>query len=159
MRNAGHNVTATIRYEEDEGGITGDAEKIAELEAADMIIFSLNTNSGDYSNGDADPQAWNDITTPIIMMSPWIMRTRSGRQAWVDSDSADKEGIAPSSTMNATVPGHPIFAGVLDGNDQYIHNTHLGDRMRALNMTNNSGQTLATPMGYFKPCVRKWIVG
>ena len=117
MRNAGHNVTATIRYEEDEGGITGDAEKIAELEAADMIIFSLNTNSGDYSNGDADPQAWNDITKPIIMMSPWIMRTRSGRQAWVDSDSADKEGIAPSSTMNATVPGHPIFAGVLDGND------------------------------------------
>jgi hypothetical protein len=61
-----------------------DDAKIAALEAADLIIVSRNSNSGDYDDGDEIAQ-WNAITTPIINSSTHIVR--SSRWKWVDSTS------------------------------------------------------------------------
>jgi hypothetical protein len=61
-----------------------DDAKIAALNAADLIIVSRNSNSGDYDDGD-EPVQWNAITTPIILSSTHIVR--SSRWKWVDSTS------------------------------------------------------------------------
>ena len=59
-----------------------DDDKIAALNAADLIIVSRNSNSGDYDDGD-EPTQWNAVTTPIINSSTHIVR--SSRWKWVDS--------------------------------------------------------------------------
>jgi hypothetical protein len=61
-----------------------DDAKIAALNAADLIIVSRNSNSGDFDDGDEVAQ-WNSITTPIILSSTHIVR--SSRWKWVDSTS------------------------------------------------------------------------
>jgi hypothetical protein len=61
---------------------TLDDDKIAALNAADLIIVSRNSNSGDYNNDDEVAQ-WNAVTTPLILSSTHIVR--SSRWKWVDS--------------------------------------------------------------------------
>jgi len=61
---------------------TLDDDKIAALNAADLIIVSRNSNSGDYDDDDEIAQ-WNAITTPLILSSTHIVR--SSRWNWVNS--------------------------------------------------------------------------
>jgi len=75
---AGYKVDYTPGWEE------LDDAKIAALEAADLIIVSRNSNSGDFDDGDEVAQ-WNAVTTPIILSSTHIVR--SSRWKWVDSTS------------------------------------------------------------------------
>jgi hypothetical protein len=84
---------------------TLDADKIAALNAADLIIISRNSNSGDYDD-DAEPTQWNSITTPIINCSTHVVR--SSRWLWVDSTTI------PNTTpmMEIVAAGHLVFAGV-----------------------------------------------
>ncbi|MBL7184700.1 MAG: hypothetical protein ISS70_00110 [Phycisphaerae bacterium] len=50
-----------------------DDDKIAALNAADLVIISRTTNSGDYNGGD-EPTQWNSITTPMIVSSTHLVR-------------------------------------------------------------------------------------
>jgi hypothetical protein len=59
-----------------------DDAKIATLNAADLIIVSRNSNSGDYDDGE-EPTQWNSVTTPIILSSTHIVR--SSRWKWLDT--------------------------------------------------------------------------
>ncbi|MFH1882892.1 MAG: LamG-like jellyroll fold domain-containing protein [Planctomycetota bacterium] len=59
-----------------------DDDKIAALNAADLVIVSRNSNSGDYDDGD-EPTQWNSVTTPIILSSTHIVR--SSRWKWLDT--------------------------------------------------------------------------
>jgi hypothetical protein len=61
-----------------------DDAKIAALNAADLVIISRCSNSGDY-NSDEEPTQWNSVTTPMINSSTHLMR--SSRWKWVDSTS------------------------------------------------------------------------
>jgi len=67
-----------------------DDEKIATLNAADLVIVSRNSNSGDYDDDDEIAQ-WNAITSPLILSSTHIVR--NSRWNWVDS--ADILNLAP----------------------------------------------------------------
>ena len=91
---------------------TLDDDKIAALNAADLIIISRNTDSGSYDDGSEVAQ-WNSISTPIMMQVAHIMR--SSRWKWLDTtNTADTV-----ATMKAVQPGHPIFSGVsLDANNE-----------------------------------------
>ncbi len=105
----GHTVDLSFRNQE---GRTLDATKIAALNAADLIIISRDTDSGNYDDGD-EPTQWNSIETPIIMQVAHIYR--SSRWRWMDSTSTS----STTADMLAVLPGHPIFAGVaLDANNQ-----------------------------------------
>jgi len=75
----GHTVDYNGRYWR-----TLDNDKIAALNAADLIIVSRNSNSGDYDDGDEVAQ-WNSVTTPIILQAMHIIR--SSRWRWLDSTS------------------------------------------------------------------------
>jgi hypothetical protein len=82
-----------------------DADKIAELEAADLIIASRGMSTDRY---DGDTTVWNSLSTPIICTNAWMIR--SSRWVWMNSTSANKDAGAPF--LLALEPTHPIFAGV-----------------------------------------------
>jgi len=104
--------TVNLDFRNTEGRTLNDA-KIEALNAADLIIISRDTNSGDYANGNA-PTQWNAIETPIIMQVAHI--ARNNRWLWIDTDSYnDSLPLA----MEAVDISHPVFNGVnLDNNNQ-----------------------------------------
>ncbi len=86
---------------------TLDAAKIDALNAADLIVISRSTNSGDYATDATEVSQWNGVTTPIILMTAYI--ARSSRWLWVNSTTINNL-VEP--TMDVLVPEHPIFTGV-----------------------------------------------
>lgn len=93
-----------------------DPNKIDLLDAADLVIISRSTNSGNY-NSDDEPTQWNSITAPLIQMSAYLVR--NSRWKWIDSSSATNNSGAP--TMQVLDPNHPVFAGVtLDPNNMVV---------------------------------------
>jgi len=117
-----------------------DAGKIATMEAADLVIFSRDANSGNYTQG-TEVADWNAITTPLIMLNQYL--ARSSRFKWVNN--TDTPGTA--ADLHADVPGHQIFAGVtLDGSDNvdYIDTPNVP----SVNIAGtNNGTVLASPAG------------
>jgi hypothetical protein len=100
--------TVDQSFRNSEGNDLDDA-KIAALEAADLIIFSRCSNSGDHDDGNEITQ-WNSITTPIILSSTHLIR--SSRWLWLNTTSLTNLDGSSISILEA---GHPIFAGVPDG--------------------------------------------
>lgn len=89
-----------------------DPNRIAELEAADVIIASRGLSTTNY-DADGEATKWNSLTTPIINFNAWLIR--SNRWKWVNSTAATKDSGTPALMVLA--PNHPIFAGVeLDPN-------------------------------------------
>jgi hypothetical protein len=107
--NNGYTVNLSFRNKE---GRTLDATKLAALEAADLIIISRDTSSGDYDDG-TEPAQWNSVTTPIIMQVAHI--ARSAHWGWLNTTSTNDS----LQTMVAVEPSHYVFKGVnLDANNQ-----------------------------------------
>ncbi|GEM_PF-6262501 len=124
-----------------------DDAKIAALNAADLIIISRNTNSGDYDDGD-EIQQWNAIETPIMMQVAHIMR--SSRWKWLDTTNTD----ATTANLKVELPSHPIFAGVaLDGNNEVA--ILQGDDS---SVTNNTDPGNGTLLGTVADTGGTWIV-
>jgi hypothetical protein len=82
-------------------------DKIAALEAADLIIFSRGSSSGNYATDATEVAQWNAITTPIVLMNAYI--ARNSRWLWMDSTAISN---LEAPMMDVVVPEHPIFAGV-----------------------------------------------
>jgi len=97
----GHDVDVQI-----DNWVELDADKIAALDAADLIIVTRATNSGGYDDGD-EPTQWNAIDTPLIQMNSYLVR--SSRWLWVDSKSILKIDFP---IMQAVLTNHPLFGGV-----------------------------------------------
>jgi regulation of enolase protein 1 (concanavalin A-like superfamily) len=92
---------------------TLDATKIATLNAADLIIVSRDTDSGNYASNATEIAQWNGITAPILLQVAHI--ARNSRWKWLNTTSyAD---VQPA--LEAVLLTHPIFAGVpLGANNQ-----------------------------------------
>jgi len=138
--------TVNLDFRNAEGRTLDDA-KIEALNAADLIIISRDTDSGNYDDDDEVAQ-WNSIETPIMMEIAHIMR--SSRWRWLDT--TDTSGGQPA--LEAVDPGHPVFAGVsLDANNQVdvlqTEDSAIGDAADAGNGTviarraDNSGVWIA----------------
>ena len=114
----GYTVDLSFRSQQ---GRTLDATKIAALNAADLIIVSRDTSSGDYDDG-TEPSQWNSITTPILMQVPHI--ARSAHWKWLNT-TATNDSLPPA--MVAVEPGHYVFKGVaLDASNQVSVFTEAG---------------------------------
>src|SRR5690606_12960780 len=88
------------------------------LNSADLVIFSRDTNSGDYTNTPEEVEIWTEgITVPMIILTPFILRI----SRW---DMAGTEGILETDKTSgfgplvALEPDHPVFTGVLDDQDE-----------------------------------------
>jgi hypothetical protein len=94
-----------------------DPNKIAELEAADLIIVSRSAGTLDHAGDAAEIAQWNALTTPVICLQAYMVR--NNRWNWINSDTATNDTGSP--LMQVLDPNHPIFAGVtlnsLDPND------------------------------------------
>jgi len=106
----GHNVDVQLDH-----WTTLDDDKLAALNAADLVLFSRSSNSGDYDD-DNEIAQWNSVTTPLIQMSAYLVR--NSRWVWIDSGSVTNL-VGP--TLEVTAVDHPVLDGValspLDPND------------------------------------------
>jgi hypothetical protein len=75
---------------------TLDASKIANLNAADLVVVSRNTDSGQYDDG-TEVADWNGITTPMMLTNPFLVR--SSRWQWIDSTN-----LLPPNTVTLRGP-------------------------------------------------------
>jgi hypothetical protein len=87
---AGYTVDYTMNAPGDGYWRTLDDDKIAALNAADLVIVSRNTDSGSYDDGDEIAQ-WNAVTAPIILNSTHIVR--NSRWNWLNT--GDTLNMAP----------------------------------------------------------------
>ena len=74
------------------------------ISAADVVVRSRKTSSGEYNN-----ETWDTtITAPLILMTPYL--TRASRWAWLGG-----EGLIDATPTNITaeVVDHPIFQGAV----------------------------------------------
>ena len=99
-----------------------DEDEIAQLNDADLIIFSRDSGSGAYDDGD-EIATWNGINTPLILMNVYLCR--SSRWLWIDGTSLNADSGTP--TLEAIDIHHPIFnevdldtAGKVDIYDQGV---------------------------------------
>jgi len=102
-----------------------DAGKIATLEAADLIIISRNSNSGNYADGD-EPTQWNSITTPLILMSAYI--SRNNRWQWINGDAIVE--FAAETMLQVVEGSHPVFTSI----------TPVGGQVDVIDGTIDSGE-------------------
>ena len=84
-----------------------DADKIAELEAADLIIIGRVNSSGSFDDAN-EAEMWNAISTPLISQSAHISRQYS-KWGWFATGSTTNK---TPRLMQVTAPDHDIFAGV-----------------------------------------------
>jgi hypothetical protein len=139
---------------------TLDVNKIAELNAADLVIASCGLSTGNYSGGDK-PTQWNSLTSPMINFNPWLLRT--SRWKWMNSNTAVKDAGAP--LLKPVDPNHPVFAGVeLDPNgvvavlDASIDNGQTSFLQDIVDVGN--GTLLATSVGkYTSAFIAEWKTG
>ena len=92
-----------------------DPNKLAELNAADLVIIARDCASGKYSEPN-EAQLWNSVTTPILMQGPHIARALP-KWDWFNSTGTDAgTGV---SAMQVLDPNHTLFQGVeLDPNNR-----------------------------------------
>jgi hypothetical protein len=88
-----------------------DPNKIAELNAADVVIMSRGVATGNY-NQTGEPAQWNGLTAPMLNLNAWIARgTNGARFKWINNPTdVRKDGGSPP--MSVSEPNHPIFAGL-----------------------------------------------
>lgn len=85
---------------------TLDATKIGELNAADLIIFSRNTTSGDFA-GVGEPTQWNSITTPLLLHNALLVRNT--QWSWINNASGSSNASLTSLDVTTAGVAHPIF--------------------------------------------------
>jgi hypothetical protein len=111
--------------------MTLGAAQIAALEAADLVIVSRTTNSGNYATDTAEVTQWNSVTTPLMLLSGYS--ARNSRWQWINSGSTTE--YAAATAMRVIDGDHPIFTGV---------NTASG-QVDVIDTSVNSGQATFIP--------------
>jgi len=86
---------------------TVEADELATMNEADLVIVSRDTDSGNYANDAAEIALWNGVETPLIQCSAYIIR--SNRWQWVNSTGTPAIGASDNLVI---VQDHPIFKGV-----------------------------------------------
>jgi hypothetical protein len=88
--------------------MTLDADKLATLESADLIIGSRTSNSGNYATDATEVTQWNSVPTPLIMMTAYWCR--NNRWLWINADSIEE--YAAETMMQVVESAHPVFEGI-----------------------------------------------
>ncbi|WP_100616025.1 PKD domain-containing protein [Confluentibacter citreus] len=99
---AGHTVEAvSAKYE------NLNAAGVTTLNSFDLVIISRNNNSGAYGTDATVRANWMSVTTPVLVMSPYVSRT-SRLQLFSTDGGIDTGG----ASVNAILETHPIFTGI-----------------------------------------------
>jgi hypothetical protein len=137
-----------------------DPNRIAELEAADLIIASRGLGTGNY-DADGEATKWNSLTTPLLNLNAWLLRNNK-KWYWMNSTAATKDSGSP--VLMAVDPNHPIFAGVaLDPNGLVAvldPNVGSGNTSFINSLDVGNGTLLATSVGVHTAAwIAEWAPG
>lgn len=117
-----------------------NADDQAMLNAADVVVVSRKTSSGNYNH-----EVWDTgITAPLILMTPYL--SRANRWGWLDGD--DLIDDTPASIL-AEMPEHPVFQGLVltDGVSDAWHTPVDRGTSIATEPVANGGTVLASADG------------
>jgi hypothetical protein len=85
-----------------------DSERVAQLEAADLVIVSRQTeSSGLYAEGEETAQ-WNSLETPLLLLNAYL--ACGYRWNWVNTTMATDD--TTDTYAEVVDPNHPILRGV-----------------------------------------------
>jgi len=150
----GYTVDLSFRNQQ---GRTLDAAKIAALNAADLIIYSRNSDSGSYATNVAEVTQWNSITAPLILQATHL--ARNSRWLWLNS--VDIAALT-APALSASVPAHPIFRGVTLGANNQVQQVLDGAVGQSSFMTTTNvgnGTLIAQPVGTAATWIAEWQAG
>jgi len=135
--------------------------ELANLEAADLIIVSRNSNSGNYAGDVNEITLWNSVDTPLILMSAYL--TRNSKWQWIDSGTTN-QGV-PTTLMDVIAVDHPIFEGVTTEAVDSMNLAYVIDDMISAETTEiastdvGNGTLLATRMDNGNIWIAEWEAG
>lgn len=87
-----------------------NAEEVSLLESNELIIFSRNTLSRTYN----DVAGWNNITTPILVMNPYLLRPE--RWGWVSQNAL----VRIADPLGLRINGDPLLSNVSFNEDNVL---------------------------------------
>ena len=155
IENQGHTIVSHAGYDDLETLSQEDADaRVAEFNAADLVIVSRDSNSGDYNDPSEHIFYTDGFETPMIVMTPYLLRS----SRW---DMVNNTSIVDA--MNPMVPadaGHPLFEGVeLNADGQLDFWSQLGpdDQIDLLGTTDYGfAEVLATEAETDFPWIAYW---
>ncbi len=138
---------------------TLDNAKIAELNAADVIIVARSTDSGNYATDATEAAQWNGITAPMILTTPYF--SRNNRWIWYNNTTLQEDSGTP--TLVAQDPHHPIFQGIdLNAQDEVeIYDQSVGSATVSLVgvLDNGNGSLIARAKTGNWTMIAEWQAG
>lgn len=123
LEGAGHTIIDHGAYSD----LELDESGLETLNSADIVIFSRDTNSGSY-NDPLEHEIWTqEVTAPMIIMTPYVLR--NNRWDMADGDAIlEHDKVNTIGSLEPLDPDHPIFAGALtDGLADVWDEEILGD--------------------------------
>ena len=143
-------------------------DKIAELNAADLIIVSRLAWSSRYNQGN-ETNDWNSLTTPLLQMNAHF--ARNDRWKWVNSGMT-VTSETPDIFAEAVKSNHPVFRGVLtahepiDRYDDPMYIVEMIDPLVGTGLTTfvgstdmGNGQLIAKSLELGMGWIAEWNVG
>jgi len=138
---------------------TLDPNKLAVLDAADLVILARGCNSAGMASDAAELAAWDNVKTPVMLMSSYI--AANNRWKWINSSSQDARKAYYRA--KAVDPNHPVFEGVaLDANDvvQWYDPTVASGYASFINMADaGNGKVLAVRPDNGNILIAEWGAG
>jgi hypothetical protein len=156
LRGAGHTVT---RVQRNGTGSTLTPEKIATLNASDLVIVGRAVNSGDFDTA-ANATFWNtELTKPVMYNSAYLVRRN--RLGMSTGDGVPDSQATPLVATNAS---HPIFNGITFAGDGVTmanpYNTFIDRGTTAMGNLPRNGTVLATnPAVAGGVAIAEWAAG
>lgn len=134
---------------------TLDSTKIATLNAADLVIVSRKTGSGDYDDG-TEPAQWNALASPVLCLAPHLARQDSPKWKWLPGPVL--EGVTEATEIKD--PLNSFFWGVpLDENNQ-VQILASGANADMVNTTSaGNGTLLAVRPSTQQVWIAEWPAG
>ncbi|MEN6577898.1 MAG: hypothetical protein ABFD90_16255 [Phycisphaerales bacterium] len=133
-----------------------EVSKMDQLNAADLVIISRTTSSGNYDDSAEEIAAWNEVKAPMLNLTAYLVRN----SRWKLVNNATISNISP--LMIAVDPNHPVFAGVtLDPNGIAVLDPNVGTGttsfLNTLDM--GSGTLIAQGVGGDYAWIAEWPKG
>lgn len=135
---------------------TLDSTKIARLNAANLVVMGRRCGSGTYATDATETTQWNNLTTKLILMTPYLSRNTHWK--WFDSTAISGTADAGFTTLQVAVPSDPIFNGVTvtGGKVQIFQDPGYNNRPISVSTAHN-GQVLARcDPGATKLAIVRW---
>ncbi|MBB5353172.1 hypothetical protein HNR46_003426 [Haloferula luteola] len=105
LESLGHTVT-TGAY----SALPDNPGDVSTLEAADLVIVSRNTNSGDYATDAAEVAAWDNLSTTVLLGNSYI--SRNNRWNWISTANLQLDYALDISGPVGTATVHPFYNGL-----------------------------------------------